>query len=76
MKVYNLNSAENSKLVADEGLQYKLLYFGMHFAGTSARGILAYANADWEPIYPLPVTFFGIKLTSCPPPPIPSVANM
>ncbi|GJJ74165.1 hypothetical protein EMPS_06523 [Entomortierella parvispora] len=54
MKVYNLDSTENSKLIKAEGLQYKLLYFGMHYGGTSARGILAYANADWEPVFPTP----------------------
>ncbi|KAG0042609.1 hypothetical protein BGZ83_000257 [Gryganskiella cystojenkinii] len=54
MKPFSLDSVENSKLITAEGLQYKLMYFGMHFGGTSARGILAYANADWEPVFPTP----------------------
>ncbi|KAF9380331.1 hypothetical protein CPB97_008404 [Podila verticillata] len=53
MKTFNLDYEESSKIVALDGLKYKLSYFGMHFGGTSARGILAYAGADWTPTYPV-----------------------
>ncbi|KAI1318504.1 hypothetical protein EDD11_006386 [Mortierella claussenii] len=52
MKTLSLNSTENSQLIASKDLQYTLSYFAIHFAGASARGILAYAGADWKPIYP------------------------
>ncbi|KAF9343797.1 hypothetical protein BGX26_005193 [Mortierella sp. AD094] len=52
MKTFNVNFEENSKLVASDSLKYKLAYFGIHFGGTSSRGILAYAGAEWTPIYP------------------------
>ncbi|KAF9548157.1 hypothetical protein EC957_007185 [Mortierella hygrophila] len=51
MKTFNLNSEENSKLVASDGLKYTLSYFSLHFAGTNARAILAYAGAAWTPLY-------------------------
>lgn len=53
MKTFNLDYDENSKIVAQDGLKYKLSYFGMHFGGTSARGILAYAGADWTSTFPV-----------------------
>ncbi|KAG0368803.1 hypothetical protein BC939DRAFT_330308 [Gamsiella multidivaricata] len=52
MKTFNLDSETNSKIVASKDLKYTLAYFGIHFAGASARGILAYAGADWTPVYP------------------------
>ncbi|KAG0020424.1 hypothetical protein BGZ82_011599 [Podila clonocystis] len=53
MKTFNLDYEENSKITAQNGLKYKLSYFGIHFGGTSSRGILAYAGADWTPTYPV-----------------------
>jgi len=52
MKTLSLDFQSNSDLVASKDLKYKLLYFGIHFGGASARGILAYAGADWTPVYP------------------------
>ncbi|KAF9089027.1 hypothetical protein BGX23_006977 [Mortierella sp. AD031] len=51
MKPFNINSDENSKLVTSDNLKYTLTYFSLHFAGTNARGILAYAGAAWTPLY-------------------------
>lgn len=51
MKPFNLNSEENSTLVASDNLKYTHSYFSIHFAGTNARGILAYAGAAWTPLY-------------------------
>ncbi|KAF9909780.1 hypothetical protein EC991_008103 [Linnemannia zychae] len=51
MKPFNLNSEENSKLIASDNLKYTHSYFSIHFAGTNARGILAYAGAAWTPLY-------------------------
>ncbi|KAF9571723.1 hypothetical protein EC968_000241 [Mortierella alpina] len=52
MKTLNLDSEENSKLLTSDQLKYTHAYFGIHFAGTNSRGILAYADANWTPIYP------------------------
>ncbi|KAF9952550.1 hypothetical protein BGZ72_006130 [Mortierella alpina] len=52
MKPLNLDSEENSKLLASDKLKYTHAYFEIHFAGTNSRGILAYAGADWTPVYP------------------------
>ncbi|KAF9196651.1 hypothetical protein BGZ50_008596 [Haplosporangium sp. Z 11] len=52
MKTFNLDCEENSKVVASDNLKYTITYFDMHFAGTTSRGVLAYAGADWTPVYP------------------------
>ncbi|KAG0265458.1 hypothetical protein BG011_004678 [Mortierella polycephala] len=52
MKTFNLDCEENSKVVASDNLKYTITYFDIHFGGTSSRGILAYAGADWTPVYP------------------------
>ncbi|KAF9151166.1 hypothetical protein BG015_006996 [Linnemannia schmuckeri] len=51
MKPFNINSEESSRLVASDNLKYTHSYFSIHFAGTNARGILAYAGAAWTPLY-------------------------
>ncbi|KAF8981492.1 hypothetical protein BGZ46_002706 [Entomortierella lignicola] len=51
MKTYDLDFEGNSQLVASDNLKYKVGYFSMHLGGTSSRGILAYAGADWTPVY-------------------------
>ncbi|KAF9436064.1 hypothetical protein BGZ76_004912 [Entomortierella beljakovae] len=52
MMTFNLDLEGNSALLASNNLKYRIAYFGIHFAGTSSRGILAYASADWTPEYP------------------------
>ncbi|KAG0346856.1 hypothetical protein BG004_000661 [Podila humilis] len=52
MKTFNTNYKETSTLIAQDGLKYKHSYFGIHFGGTNSRGILAFAGADWTPVYP------------------------
>ncbi|KAF9436062.1 hypothetical protein BGZ76_004910 [Entomortierella beljakovae] len=52
MKTFDLDLEGNSALLASNNLKYRIAYFGIHFAGTSSRGILAYAGADWTPEYP------------------------
>ncbi|KAF9935413.1 hypothetical protein FBU30_000011 [Linnemannia zychae] len=51
MKTFNINSEENSKLVASDDLKYTLHHFSIHYGGTNSRGILAYAGANWTPLY-------------------------
>ncbi|KAG0243192.1 hypothetical protein B0O80DRAFT_497084 [Mortierella sp. GBAus27b] len=52
MKTFSLDSETNSKLIASKDLKYELLYFPLHFGGTNARAILAYAGAEWTATYP------------------------
>ncbi|KAG0297745.1 hypothetical protein BGZ98_000456, partial [Dissophora globulifera] len=52
MKVYSIDCQEDSKLVASKNLKYTLAYFELHFSGVSGRALLAYAGADWTPVYP------------------------